>query len=83
MKKAIVLKVEILAGTHIEEAIKEAKKLAEKLEVGIEFDFNGVSMVVYSWSDIEKKIEEYHSELKRREEERKGKWLKRIKNTEN
>ena len=83
MKKAIVLKVKVLTGIHIEEAIKEAKKLAEKLEVGIEFDFNGVLMVVYSWSDIEKKIGEYHSELKRREEERKEKWLKRIKNTEN
>jgi len=71
MKKAIILKAEVLAGTHIKEAIGEAKGLAEKLGVGIEFNFNSILMVIFPWSDIGKKIEEYHSELKRREEERK------------
>jgi len=71
MKKAIVLKVEVLAGTHIEEAVREAKGLVEKLGVGIEFDFNGIPMVIFPSSNIEEEVKSYWRELKRRAKEEK------------
>jgi len=71
MKKVIVLKVKVLTGTHIEQAIKEAKGLAEKLGVGIEFDFNGIPMVIFPSSNIEEEVKSYWRELKRRAEEEK------------
>ena len=42
----VYLKAKVLAGTSIEEAIKDAKKIAEKIGTGIEFRFNGVLMLI-------------------------------------
>ena len=67
----IFLKAEVLAGTHIEEAIREAKELAEKLGVGIKFDFNGVPVAIFPWSDVKEKVEDFRFEFKRRAEEEK------------
>ena len=61
----VLLKAEILAGTSIEEAIEAAKKVAEKLGVGIDFNFNGVPVTVFPWTDTKEKIEDYKLELKR------------------
>jgi len=61
----IFLKAEILPGTSIEEAIEAAKKVAEKLGVGIDFDFNGVLVTVSPWTDTKEKIKDYEFELKR------------------
>ena len=61
----VYLKAKVLAGTSIEEAIKDAKKIAEKTGTGIEFRFNGVLMAITASSDIQKKIEDYEFEIKR------------------
>ncbi len=61
----VFLKAEILAGTNIEEAIEEAKKVAKKIGVGIDFEFNGIPVTVFPWSDTKKKVEHYKFELKR------------------
>ena len=61
----VYLKAKVLAGTSIEEAIKDAKKIAEKTGTGIEFGFNGVLMLIDSSSDIQKEIEDYKFEIKR------------------
>ena len=54
----LILKVEFLPGTHIETAIKEAKKLAQKLCCGVTFCFNGVDLRVWPNSDIKEKVKE-------------------------
>ena len=61
----VYLKAKVLAGTSIEEAIKDAKKIAERTGTGIEFRFNGVLMAITASSDIQKKIEDYEFEIKR------------------
>ena len=61
----VYLKASVLAGTSLEEAIKDAKKIAEKTGTGIEFGFNGVLMLIDSSSDIQKEIEDYKFEIKR------------------
>lgn len=41
------LKVEFLAGTHIEHAALKAQSLADVLDVAINFRFNGVECTAY------------------------------------
>jgi len=67
----IFLKVGVLAGTSIEQAVREAKGLAEKLGVEIEFNFNGIPMTIFPWSDVKEKVEDFKFEFKRRAEEEK------------
>ena len=37
-----ILKIEIVAASHIERACSDACRIAELLGIGVEFDFNGV-----------------------------------------
>ena len=71
MKSAILLKVEVPLGTWLEDAIRDAKKIAEKIGVGVEFDFNDIPMVIFPSSNIEEEVKSYWRELKRRAEEEK------------
>ncbi|RLE58697.1 MAG: hypothetical protein DRJ35_07395 [Thermoprotei archaeon] len=71
MKSAIFLKVEVPLGTWLEDAIRDAKKIAEKIGVGVEFDFNDIPMVIFSSSNIEEEVKGYWRELKRRAKEEK------------
>lgn len=71
MKSAILLKVEVPLGTWLEDAIRDAKKIAEKIGVGVEFDFNDIPMVIFSSSNIEEEVKGYWRELKRRTKEEK------------
>ena len=71
MKSAILLKVEVPLGTWLEDAIRDAKKIAEKIGVGVEFDFNDIPMVIFPSSNIEEEVKGYWRELKRRAEEEK------------
>ena len=59
------LKVEFLAGTDLEDAIKQASNFAEKLGVAyITFNFNGVSMSIPQNADISSCITEYYQQVK-------------------
>jgi len=72
MKSAILLKVEVPLGTWLEDAIRDAKKIAEKMGVGVEFDFNDIPMVIFPSSNIEEEVKSYWRELKRRAKEEKN-----------
>jgi len=71
MKSAILLKVEVPLGTWLEDAIRDAKKIAEKIGVGVEFDFNDIPIVIFPSSNIEEEVKDYWAELKRRAKEEK------------
>ena len=71
MKSAILLKVEVPLGTWLEDAIRDAKKIAEKMGVGVEFDFNDIPIVIFPSSNIEEEVKDYWAELKRRAKEEK------------
>jgi hypothetical protein len=48
------INVDVLAGTSIEQAITEAKDLAQRMELAfVTFNFNGVHMSVGRGADVE------------------------------
>jgi hypothetical protein len=60
MKSNTCLPVEFLAGTSVEDAIKEAKQKAVLLCVAyITFNFNGVRFSISSRADVEKCAKEF------------------------
>jgi len=64
MRNRVLLNIEVPLGIWIEDAIRVGRKLAKDLGVGIKFDFNGVTMIIYPDSDIGEEIRKYYSELK-------------------
>ncbi len=61
----IILKVEFMTGTCIEDAIKEAKIKAGEWKVAfIEFTFNGVSVLINKNSKVVTELEKYDQRLK-------------------
>lgn len=60
----IEIEIKCLPGTDIDEACKISRRLAEKLEINISFNFNGVCMFVRPLSDIDELVLAYHSALK-------------------
>lgn len=63
MAHNLMIKVDVLGGTSIDEAVIEAKALSQKLDVGIEFNFNGVHMSIFPHRNVVESIEQYHKEL--------------------
>lgn len=59
------LKVELLAGTDIADAATQMGRLANKLEVTITADFNGVSIYMKPFGDIEKLVNNYSREIQK------------------
>lgn len=60
MKSNMVLNVEFLAGTSLEDALKEAKEKAIELNLAyVTFDFNGIGFSVRQNGDIEEALEKY------------------------
>lgn len=58
------IEVELLAGTSIEEAAKEAIEKAIKFDVAyIKFDFNGVKMSVGQRATVENVVKGFHEGL--------------------
>jgi hypothetical protein len=54
------INVELLAGTSIEQAIVEAKDLAQRMDLAfVKFNFNGVRMSVSRNADVSELAEEY------------------------
>jgi len=63
MSRFVIKIDEVLAGTSIEEAIKEAKEKAIQWDVAyVMFNFNGVTVLVGPDTDIQKAIEEFNYE---------------------
>ncbi len=62
---SLSINVEILAGTNIEQAIREASELAVRLKVAyVIFKFNGISMNVRQYAHISRLVEGYNEALK-------------------
>lgn len=59
----IYLKVTVGAGDNISKAAKEITKLANRLDVIIEFDFNGIRLVAYPDRPPERIVAEYMNSL--------------------
>lgn len=60
-----ILKVEVLAGTDIADAVYEAKHKCEQLDlVFVSFDFNGISMSIGRNTDVLDAVESYHEGLR-------------------
>ena len=60
MKSNMCLKVEFLAGTSLEDALKEAKYKAVQCNLAyVEFDFNGIGFSVRQNGNIEEALEKY------------------------
>jgi len=58
------IEVEVLAGTSIEEAIMEAKDLAQRMNLAfVKFKFNGVRMSVGSNADVKDAAWQYATVL--------------------
>lgn len=53
------IKVEMDAGTSINDAFVQAIRLAKKLEIKVDFNFNGVLCVAYPNGDAVKGADEY------------------------
>ncbi len=62
----LIINVKLLAGTHIRQAIAEAKDLAERMDLAyVVFDFNSVKMSVSRRADVNELAEEYKYALHR------------------
>jgi len=59
------IKLEFSAVDTINEAYSEAIRIANLLNVAVEFDFNGVTCWANSKSDIKKGVSAYHIELRK------------------
>ena len=65
MRSHICLKINLLPTTDIQEAISEAKDLAQHLNLAyVNFNFNGTNMHIGQNANIENTIEEYHTKTK-------------------
>lgn len=60
------IEVEVLAGTSIEEAITEAKDLAQRMNLAfVMFNLNGVRMSISCEADVDELAEDYRYALSR------------------
>ena len=60
MRSSMSIKVEFLAGTRIEDAVKEAKDKAKKLDMAyICFNFNGAEFSIGRGAEVEKVVDEW------------------------
>ena len=63
--------MEVLAGTSIEEAITEAKDLAQRMNLAfVKFNFNGVRMLISRGADVPALAWRYAKALTREEQNR-------------
>lgn len=56
----ISVKVDFVCGIKIEDACRDAIKLANKLDINVKFDFNDVLVIARSNNYIDSLIQEYY-----------------------
>ena len=65
------IEVEVMAGTSIEEAVTEAKDLAQRMNLAfVMFNFNGVRMSISCEADVPSLVWRYAKALDREEQNR-------------
>ena len=52
----LILKVKVLAGTNFYNALKDAKDIAEHLNVIVQFKFNGYRHAIGAETDIDNRL---------------------------
>jgi len=57
----------VIAGTNIEDAIREARLVCERNSCIVEFSFNGVDMEIHAFDNVKDRVAEYRRELKKEE----------------
>jgi hypothetical protein len=63
----LTIKVDVLAGTDLEETILQAKELAQKLNIAyVCFDFNNVEFSIGQSANVEEAIEKFSTEYKKK-----------------
>lgn len=60
---SITLKVECSPGSEITDAFQEVIDLSNRLQVAVEFDFNGVTCFVKPGGSVRKGVEEWNEAL--------------------
>jgi len=61
----ILLEASVLLGTYFDDAIRDAKMIAEKTGARVKFSFNGILMVIDASTNIQEMKEYYEFEIKR------------------
>jgi len=54
---------DVCPGTDITQAVEEAITLAGDMKCVIVFDFNGIEMKIYDFSEVEMMVDHYHRKL--------------------
>lgn len=57
------IEVKVIAGQSINDALADAIVLARKLDVMIEFEFNGIFVCVTENSNVDEQAKEYYNKL--------------------
>ena len=60
----LIITTEVIPGSNIEMALIEAVRLAKLLNVGVQFNFNGVMCYINSTSNVSIGVDCYHDALK-------------------
>ncbi|HEW92045.1 MAG TPA: hypothetical protein ENF81_05845 [Thermotogaceae bacterium] len=68
----LLIKMECLAGTTIDECAKEMLKMKEKLGCDVEVKFNGVLLTTIGKTNYSEIVEDYYEELEALKELRRG-----------
>lgn len=64
MRNMIEIKdFDVLAGASIEETVKEAINIAELNDCVVRFDFNGIEIKIYHFSNVKAEVNYYHQKL--------------------
>lgn len=61
----LVLRIDVLAGTHVERAIIEMIDKAQDLNINLEANFNGVNLFITPRSSIPQTLSDYEKEQNR------------------
>jgi len=64
MKLMEIKTYEVLPGTSIKEAVKEAIDISKENNCAVHFSFNGIKLKVYKFDTIQEVIEYYHKKIK-------------------
>ena len=67
----LIIQCSILAGTDIQEAVKEAIELAKEVHQNIGFNFNGINVFIMPVSVIVDVVEDYRYQLRRKQQKQK------------
>jgi len=59
----LFIKVETLAGTSIEDAVKEGIELANKLDTPISIRHNGIGIMLYKDSNPYEEVKDYYERI--------------------